>query len=359
MTNESKTIKYCCIGAGGIASKKHLPGYAAEPRCNVAAICDSDLSAARKLASAYSVERIYSDPIEMLEREKPDIVSVCTPNFTHMELAVAALERGCNVHVEKPVALNYKQARRICDEAEKRGLQVMLGLNKRYMGQTFLLQRLVNEGFFGDIYKASCGWERSSGIPGTGRWFTDKALSGGGALIDLGVHYLDLALSLMGYPKAKSVMGHTYSVFGAGSERIRRGYKSNPDGVYNVEDMANGTVNLENGATLNFVFSWASNIEREVRYVELVGTKGGMRMENDSIRLFTQLGGTMFTLTPDEATMPEGVNECSHFVSSLLAGQPVLTPATQGAELMRIIDGLYLSAETGDRVLISDMEDRQ
>lgn len=352
MSSQNTILKYACIGTGGIARKKHLPGYSADGRVKLAAVCDSDLLLAEKLAKDFGVKHVYDDYKDMIEAEKPDIVSVCTPNFTHAEIAVYALEHGCHVHVEKPMALNAQQAELIAKTAEENGKQVLHGLNKRYLGQTFLIQRLISEGFFGEIYKASCGWERSSGIPGTGRWFTDKALSGGGAMIDLGVHYLDLTLSFMGHNRVTSVEASTHSIFGPGSERIRRGYKSNPNGVYNVEDYANGMIRTENGATIDFVFSWASNIEREVRYIELVGTKGGFKVENDHFRLFKQYGGTMFTMLPDEATMPESINECSHFISSVLSGKKVLTPAEEGVHLMRIIDALYKSAEIKDRVLV-------
>ncbi len=352
MNSQDVRLKYACIGAGGIARKKHLPGYSADGRVEVAAVCDSDLLLSEKLAKDFAVEHVYTDYKEMIAAEKPDIVSVCTPNFTHAEIAVFALEHGCHVHVEKPMAINVQQARSIVQAAERNGKQVLHGLNKRYMGQTFLIQRLISEGFFGEIYKASCGWERNSGIPGTGRWFTNKALSGGGAMIDLGVHYLDLTLSLMGYDKVTSVQASTHRIFGPESERIRRGYRSEPGGVYDVEDYATGMIRTATGATINFVFSWASNIEREVRYVELVGTKGGFRVENDHFRLFKQYGGTMFTLLPDESTMPESINECSHFISSILSGKKVLTPAEEGVYLLQVIDALYKSAEINDRVLV-------
>lgn len=351
MNTENK-LKYACIGAGGIARKKHLPGYSVDDRVHTAAICDSNLPAAHELAANYDIAHVYSDYKEMLTEEKPDIVSICTPNHSHAAIAVEALKRGCNVHIEKPMAINPAEAELITSVAKDCGKLVLHGLNKRYLGQSLLIRKLIEEDFFGEIYKASCGWERSSGIPGTGRWFTNRALSGGGALIDLGVHYLDLALSFMGNHPVTSVEAATHSIFGPGSGRIRRGYRSDPKGIYDVEDHASGFVRTENGATLNFVFSWASNIERELRHLELVGTKAGVRVENGELRLFRQYGGTMFSLSPDEATMPEDMNECEHFVSCILHGEPVLTSAEEGVHLIRIIDALYRSAASGDRVFL-------
>ncbi len=345
-------LKYCCIGAGGIAKKKHLAGYAKEKDVELVAVCDTYEAAARALADQFGIEKVYTDYQKMLDECKPDLVSVCTPNCTHAEITIAALRAGANVHVEKPIAMNAAEAQAIVDTERETGKQVMLGLNKRFLGQTKLIHRLIDEGFFGEIYKATCGWERNSGIPGIGRWFTNKALSGGGALIDLGVHYLDLTLDLMGWPEAESVSGNTYINFGKGAERIRRGYKSDPDGVYDVEDSATGFVRMKNGATLDFTFSWASNIEHEIRHVELLGTKGGMTLVDDKLKLFGQFGGSMFTLIPDEATIPNDVSECGHFVSCILSGTKVDTPASEGLKMMKIIDGLYRSAEEKREILL-------
>ena len=345
-------LKYCCIGAGGIAKKKHMAGYAKEKDVEIVAVCDTFEPSARALADAFGVEKVYTDYKKMLEEVKPDLVSVCTPNCTHAAITIDCLRAGANVHVEKPIAMNAIEAQAIVDAEQETGRQVMLGLNKRFLGQTMLIRRLIEEGFFGEIYKATCGWERDSGIPGIGRWFTNKQLSGGGALIDLGVHYLDLTLDLMGWPEAESVSGNTYINFGKGAERIRRGYKSDPDGVYDVEDSATGFVRMKNGATLNFTFSWASNIEHEVRHVELLGTRGGMTLVDDKLKLFSQFGGSMFTLIPDEATVPNDVSECGHFVDCILNGKKVATPASEGQKMMKIIDGLYRSAEEKREVLL-------
>ena len=346
------TIKYCCIGAGGIAKKKHLNGYSKQKNVQIVAVCDTFEASAKALADAFGVEKVYTDYKQMLAECKPDLVSVCTPNCTHAQITIDCLRAGANVHVEKPIAMNAMEAQAIVDAEAETGKRVMLGLNKRFLGQTKLIHRLMEEGFFGEIYKATCGWERDSGIPGIGRWFTNKAMSGGGALIDLGVHYLDLTLDLMGWPDAASVTGNVYMNYGKGAERIRRGYKSDPNGVYDVEDTATGLVRMKNGATLDFTFSWASNIQHEVRHVELLGTKGGMTLVDDKIELYSQFGGSMFTLIPDEATIPLDIDECGHFVDCILNGKRVATPAAEGLKMMKIIDALYQSAEEKREVLL-------
>lgn len=345
-----RKLRYACIGAGGIARKKHVAGYSKQPNVELIAICDTDKIFATKLASDFGVEKVYTDYKEMLEKEDLDIVSICTPNFTHRDMTIAALEAGVNVHVEKPIAMNAKEAAEIVECEKKTGKQVMQGMNKRFLGQTVMVQRLMEEGFFGEVYRARCGWERNSGIPGIGRWFTDKKLSGGGALIDLGAHYLDVTLHMMGWPRATSVLGNTYEKFGKSGDRIRRGYRSDPNGVYDVEDMATGYVRMANGATLDFVFSWASNRDHEVRYVEFCGTKGGCQIHDEHIELYTQMGGSCFTLTPDPATIPLDLDECKHFCDAIISGNKVSTTADQGLEIMKIIDALYLSAANQEEV---------
>lgn len=333
-------LKYACIGAGGIARKKHLTGYSKLPDVELAAICDTNLPAAEALARDFSIPKVYSSYLEMLEKERPDIVSVCTPNHTHKDITVAALAHGCNVHVEKPMALNAIEARQILDAQEKYGKKVQLGLNKRFQSNAILLKRLIAQNYFGDLQCVRCGWERSSGIPGVGRWFTDAALSGGGALIDLGVHYLDLAMYVLNWPKPKKVAGSLYSNFLISGDRIRRGYHS-ADGPVNVEDMATGSVVMESGQMLEYRFSWASNIEKEVRYLEACGTKAGFRLEDDRLRLYTQVGGAMFTMIPDEATMPPDGNEFASFVDSIRQDTLPEANGWQGWCVMDLIDMIY------------------
>lgn len=339
-------------GRGRHSEKKHLPGYARLDDIEMCAVCDTDVAMAEQAASDFAIPRVYTDFNEMLAGEKPDIVSICTPNFTHKPLTVAALRAGANVHLEKPIALNAHEAQEVVEVEEASGKQVLQGMNKRFLGQTVLLQRLIAEGFFGEIYRARCGWERNSGIPGIGRWFTNKKLSGGGALIDLGAHYLDLTMELMGWPQATTVLGNTFSKFEKGSERIRRGYRSDPDGVYDVEDMATGFVRMKSGATLDFCFSWASNRDREARYVEFFGTKGGCRILDEDFHLFTQLGGAVFTLSPDKTTIPSDLDECGYFTYCIKNGKRVALTAEQGVATMKIIDALYKSAEKCREVVL-------
>lgn len=334
-------FRYGCIGAGGIARKKHLPGYMKLPDVKVVAVCDTFRSNAHALADSFGGLHVYTDYKKMIQEESLDIVSICTPNMTHAQIALDAMELGCHVHIEKPMALTAADAEKILECEKRTEKRVIVGLNKRYQAEAVLIDRLVSEGFFGEICHVKCGWERSSGIPGSGAWFTDVEKSGGGALIDLGVHYLDWALSMLGYPQPKSIAGTSRMWFLGGNDRIRRGYKSNPDGVCNVEDYASGSVQMDNGTLLDFSFSWASNIKEEVQYLEILGKDGGMRYQNGKLEFYCQKGGTMFTMTPDPATMPLPEDEFAHFVDCIRTGKPVKTGAEKSANALKIIEKIY------------------
>lgn len=333
-------LRYACIGAGGIARKKHMNGYSKLPEVELVAVCDLCEEAAESLAKDFDVEKVYTDYKEMFEKERLDIVSICTPNATHKDITIAALAHGCNVHVEKPVTLNAKEAQEIADAEKKYGKLVQVGLNKRYLSNMILIKRLLKQEYFGHIYNVRVGWERNSGIPGVGRWFTDKELSGGGALIDLGVHYLDLAMLTMGWPEPERASGSLSTNFLEEGNRIRRGYKSS-NGVVNVEDLAQGAVIMKNGQTLMFCFSWASNIEEEVQFIQAYGTKAGFEIRNNELKLFTQLDKTMFTMIPDPKTLPLDGNEFQSFVDNIKKGTERESTVQQAIQVMNLIDMIY------------------
>lgn len=338
-------LKYACIGAGGIAEKKHLNEYSKINGVELSAICDPNVKAAERLAEKFGVKHVFADYTKMFDELELDFVSVCTPNYLHTPITIASLEKGMHVHCEKPLALNAGQAQAIVDAKDRYDRQVMVALNNRFTAESLFVKKYADAGLFGDIYHVKCGWRRRNGIPGKGVWFTDKKLSGGGALIDLGVHFLDLALFFMDYPKVTAVSSAAYSKFGNSDNRLRPGYKSHGDGKFDVEDMAAGFIRLENDATVDFEFSWASNIEKETKYYEILGTKGGAIFVNGELKLFSEILGTSVNILPDTASSLKPVNECEHFTDCIRCGKEPYATAEQAVKLMKVIDGIYLSNE--------------
>lgn len=345
-------LKYGCVGAGGIADWKHLDGYSKIGEVSIEAICDANLKAAEKLAEKYGIPKVYGDYMEMLEKTKFDFISICTPNFLHAPITIEALKRGIHVHCEKPIAMNAQEAQAMVDAKNKYGRKLMVGLNNRFTNESFFVKKYAVEGLLGEIYHAKCGWRRRRGIPGKGGWFTNKQLSGGGPLIDLGVHFLDLAMYFMGNPKPASVVGAAYSKFDDNSSRNSWSYGSSGDGTYDVEDFAAGFVRLENSATIDFEFSWASNIENEYYYYELMGTKGGVCYKGGELKIFSEVFDTCIKILPDTNYPSKALNEFEHFIDCIKNDREPLAPPEQAVDLMKVIDAVYRSAETKKEVVL-------
>lgn len=337
-------IRYACIGTGGIADKKHLNEYSKISGVDVVAVCDVNEAAARRVAEKYGIPKVHADYLDMLKTEQLDLVSICLPNHLHASVVLECLAHGVHVHCEKPLALSAAEVESIRAAQQRSGKHVMVAMNNRFTPETQLIATMVERGFFGHIYHAKCGWRRNSGIPGIGKWFTDKTLSGGGPLIDLGVHFLDLALWLMGHSQPVSAYGMTYRHFDSDVHRIRKGYVSQPGGVFNVEDTAVGFVRLANDATVDMEFSWAGNTEKETKYLELLGEKGGCSMVNGELKFFSQMGDVCVTSQPDTATIKPAQGDCRHFAECLLNGRMPTSTVEQALMLMQAIDALYLSA---------------
>ncbi|HEY3377867.1 MAG TPA: Gfo/Idh/MocA family oxidoreductase [Armatimonadota bacterium] len=355
----AKKLRYGLIGCGGCGVGKHMASYARYSEdVELVAVCDVSEASAKKAAKTYEIEHVFTDYHEMLKKMKLDVVSVATPNAFHAPATIAALQAGVHVHSEKPLATNAAEAQAMVDAKNASGKKLMVGLNNRYTETSTFAKKYVDEGNLGEIYTARCGWRRRRGIPGKGGWFTNKSLSGGGPLIDLGVHFFDLTLFLMGFPSPLSVSAATYGKFidlpsttplPAGTTNA-----GDPNGVCDVEDMAVGFVKLETGATVSFEFSWASNIEKEVTYFELLGTKGGMRMYDGELKIFGEAAGAPIDIIPTvRNTTAWGENETRHFIDCIKNDLEPLSPPEQAVKMMQIIDATYASSASGREVLIA------
>lgn len=354
----SKKLKIGLIGAGGIATQAHMPSYASMENVEVVAICDIKLEKAKILAEKYGVSRIFENYADLLDLPELEAVDICTPNYLHSQIAVAALEKGLHVFCEKPDAVSAVEAERMQKTAEMSGKVLMVMRNNRYMRISSFLKKYIDDGKMGEVYAARCGWQRRRGIPGKGGWFTTKEQSGGGPLIDLGVHMIDLTMWLMGNPKPVSVSGCTYTKFAdsdmSDSEHSAFGEKK-ADGVFDVEDLAMGFIRFDNGACMQIEFSWASNIEKEQRFFELRGTKAGAKWTSatNQLGIYEEAYGNTVDYLPniDNNAGLGGHNlNLRHFVDVVLNGtEPGFVPA-QGTNMVKILDAIYKSAKTGKEV---------
>jgi predicted dehydrogenase len=285
-----------------------------------------------------------------------DVVDICTPNVFHSEIAVAALEAGEHVFCEKPDAVSVAEATRMRDAAKASGKLLMVMRNNRFRPEVRWLRQHIQAGGMGELYTGRCGWIRRRGIPGKGGWFTTKALSGGGPLIDLGVHMLDLAVWLMGDPKPVAVTGATYCKFAKdeASDSVHSAFgEKKAGGTFDVEDLATGFVRFANGATLQIEFSWASNIEAEKNFVELRGTKAGFNLDGDTLKLFTERDGAMYDVQPrNYPRLKVGGHggHLYHFIDCVLGrDKPINTPQ-DGLNMIKVLTAVYESAQKGKEV---------
>ncbi len=324
------------VGVIGLGlGQAHLAGYLKNDLVEVAGLADLDADLVERTATERGVPRAFTDYRDLLALN-PDLVSVCLPNFLHAPVSIDALDAGAHVLCEKPMALNAVQARDMVAAARRNDRYLMIALNNRFRSEAQILKKLVEQDVLGEIYYAKTGWLRRSGIPGAGTWFTRKAQAGGGPLIDLGVHMIDLARWLMGNPQPASVVGATYTRL---SDRV--------EGVFDVEDLASAFIRFEDDATLVAETSWASHVPSEGSYVKLMGTRGGAEIAGNDLTVYTDLHGEQVDITP--AYAPREWADCiaaeiAHFVDCIRTGRTPMSTGEQGVEVMRILDGIYESA---------------
>jgi len=344
-------IRIGVIGAGGISSH-HLQVIQEEARVDPVAIADISLEAANRMAETFQISRVYTDYEKMLESEDIDAVVVCVPNFLHAEVAIRALEAGKHVLSEKPMAMNVDLARQMKETADRSGKVLMIAQNNRFRGETLLAKKLVDENRMGKIYHAKTGWVRRNGIPGWGSWFTQKELSGGGPLIDVGVHVLDLTLWIMGYPKPVSVLGRTYDVFGPRKLKLSGYGQLREQGIYNVEDLAVAMIQFEDGSSLVLDASWASYIKEERVFLEIYGEQGGASLDfnEKTVTLYQDGDGAPMDTVYHPQTSNGRLALWQNFADAIEGkAEPICKPE-EGIIIQKILDAIYLSAQTGELV---------
>ena len=353
-----KTLKIAVIGVGGIARTEHLPAYATMENVEVVALCDIKPEKARAQADIYNIPLVFENYKDVLELPGLDAVDICTPNYLHSIIAVEALEHGLHVFCEKPDAVSVAEAEKMKAAAESSGKVLMVMRNNRYMPISSFLKQYIEAGKLGEIYAARCGWQRRRGIPGKGGWFTTKAQSGGGPLIDLGVHMIDLTMWLMGSPRPVAVTGCTYCKFANNdmSDSIDSTFgEKDANGTFDVEDLAMGFIRFDKGACMLIEFSWASNIEHEQRFFELRGTQAGACWSSNTNKLgiYTEEFGKTVDYLPiidNKAGPKHHAANLIHFVDVVLNGaEPMFVPQ-QGVDMVKILEAIYESAKTGKEV---------
>ena len=344
------------VGAGSIASA-HLDAYADQADTDLVAVVDRHPDRAAALAARYGIETTYASLDEALADDRVHALSLCTANTSHATLAVTALEAGRHVLVEKPLATTLEGAVTVSAAAARSGTVVQVGFVRRFSGNVRTLKRFVDAGDLGQIYYARASNLRRAGHPGG--WYGDRERSGGGPLIDIGSHVLDLCWYLMGRPEPVSVSGNTYALLGEraglGPQRYRA-WEAGPGST--VEDLANASIRFANGASLLLDASYSLHAPEDRLAVSIHGDLGGADVE-PALRLATQRHGTLVNLEPQldhlSFDLRDGfAHEIDNFVQACLGREPVLAPVEDGVQVTRMVAGVYASAVAGREVRLDD-----
>ncbi|MCY9659831.1 Gfo/Idh/MocA family oxidoreductase [Paenibacillus chondroitinus] len=347
-------LQVAVIGAGSI-SEMHLRSYQGNPDVELYAICDLNEERAKAKAEKYGINRVFTDYKELLADSAIDAVSICTWNNSHAPISIAALEAGKHVLTEKPLCKTVDEALAVEKAVHRSGKTLQVGFVRRYASNTGIVKSFLDHGELGEIYYAKASCIRRLGNPGG--WFSDVERSGGGPLIDVGVHVIDLCWYLMGRPKVKTVSGNTYNKLGnrANVKNLAFYKAADYDATHNtVEDMANALIRFENGASILVDVSFTLHAKEDELTVKLYGDKGGAELEPE-LSIVTEKYDTILNLTPQINNLSFDFvagfqQEINYFVEVCQGKKETLSPVQDGVEMMKILCGIYESSRLGKEI---------
>lgn len=357
----SRDLRVGVIGLG-FAGTTHLDAFTALPGATVVALAGQEEARLQELGRTRDVPHLYRDWQDLVARDDLDIVSIGVPNHLHHPIAIAALTGGKHVFCEKPLATSGDLAQQMADAALAADRVLEIAFNHRRRADVaFLADYLSAEGI-GRIYHARASWRRHTGIPGLGSWFTNAEMAGGGPMIDLGSHVLDIVLHLMGEPRVTAVSAVTYGELG----RLGRGGWANSGSTggtdaFEVEDFASALLRLDSGASIHLEAAWANySADDDDIAVELLGATGGARLfvrdyaTDDTIRLYSEVAGVP-TVTIPEVHVPGGHHQIviGEFLDAIRSGQWANAHGAYGLHRSRVLDAVYQSARENREVAVA------
>ncbi len=360
----SERLRAGVIGLGW-AGQQHMAGYTVAEGVELVALAGMEAEQLASLGHHYQVpaEQRFSDWQQLIAQSELDVVSIATPTTLHQPIAVAALDAGLHVLSEKPMAENGDKARSMVEAARRNDKVLDVSFNHRQRGDVQALKKIIDAGVLGDIYYAKAGWLRRQGIPGLGSWFTRVATAGGGPLMDIGVHMLDMALYLLGEPAVRTATAATYAEFGprgrGGSVSATMRKTGVVEGEFDVEDLSTAFLRLDGGGTLLLESSWAQWIPRDQSYVTLYGSEGGASIEwggpqdpDPVMNIWTEVHGIAAELQPD--IPPDGQHLASvlDFVAKVRSGSYSGYRGEDALTRALVVDACYASAKLGSEVTL-------
>lgn len=348
----TKKIGIAVLGCGFIAPK-HLDACVADERCELIAVCTREPEWAEEVRAKYGAKKAYTDYHDVLADPEVDAVSICLPNAMHAKVTIEALEAGKDVLCEKPMAANAEEARAMIDARDRTGKTLMILQNQRFIPAAQVMKRMYDNGEFGDIYHIRTGWRRPLGMlpspdddvvvgkPHYDRdWYNDKSACGG-VLRDLGVHMIDLAMYITGFPRIKSVDASLHRSFEPAAASGMENRKASTS-----EDLAVAHLKFENGMSLSLEVSFGTPISEEQVFTELYGTKGGAERSFDDLRLIKTADGAAYTLEDVDLSGEKPFVHCIHeFLDVLVDGRENPCRPEDSLAIIEILDRIYAAGE--------------
>ncbi len=347
-----KKLRYAVIGAGGIANA-HMGPMSKRDDIEIVALADPFPGKKQEYAKQYNIPQtgLYDDYQKMLKEVQPDAVSVCSPNGMHAENTIAALQAGADVIVEKPMAATVKQAQEMVDLAKKLKRKLVIGFQYRFSPRVAFLKNAIDSGQFGAVLFGRAQALRRRGIPNWGV-FGRKDVQGGGGLIDIGVHVLEMCHYTMGSPKPVAAVGATWTYLGnKPSNKIESPWPNWDYKTYTVEDLSIGSIRFDNGAVVHVEAGFAAHVEKNVWNFQLMGEKGGGTY--DPCVIHRDDIGHMVDTRP-HYMKADGFGDVfnykmTSFAEHVLYNKPTIAPAEAGLMVQKMLEGIYQSADNGGK----------
>ena len=350
------TLKISIIGCGMIANAAHIPAYLKNPETEIVWFCDIKAERAESAVKRYGTGKATTDYMDVLADPQVDAVSVCTPNVLHSEISCAALEAGKHVLCEKPAAINYEEAMAMERARDDAGLILNIGVCNRFNDSVRKIKGLIDEGRLGNVYHVYASFRAHRSIPGLGGDFTTKSVVGGGALIDWGVHYLDIVMFCMGDPAVKTVSCEVFSELGRDMEQYAYTdmWAGPPryDGTYDVDDSVTALVRTE-GPVLTVHGAWAQNISEKETYIDFMGDKAGIRLQyGGNFTLYSSEDGALTRTEYGIKQTDMYENEIASFIACVRTGERNAADVSTAMVTTRMMQAMYDSAEIHREVVL-------
>ncbi len=330
-----ENTKIAVIGLGGVAQLVHLPILSKINSVDIVAVSELSKTRLNTVAEKFNIKERFTDYTEMLEKIDFDAAIISTPTNTHKEIAVECLKNKKHVLIEKPIALNYKEAKEIDDAAKKNNCNAMVGMNFRFRPDSMLLKSLINSGELGELFYIKCGWARKQSSEQ--KWFQKRSLAGGGVLFDLGIVLLDTALWLLDYPKIKNASAQNYF-----------------HDQQSIEDTSVGFIRFNNSSVLNYEVSWSVHDETDSFRLAAYGTGGTGHL--NPLKAYKKVASSRVDYTLGSGAQTKNLykksyeNELKHFIGAIKGSNPLISSSEEALSRMKLVENLYQSAKNKSEI---------